>query len=230
MIDAWILGPDQELAGETAATVAALGFTPRRAATNGAGRPTAHDGGAERLPGVVIVVAAPGEPLPAGMCAQLREDEGLCEVPVVLAVDEQHLRAGPDVSLADELIVRPYTALELGARIQRAGAGQGGAGAAQAEEVIRVGTLVLNLATYQVAIGERPVDFTYMEHGLLKFLITHPRRVFSREALLSAVWGYDYYGGARTVDVHIRRLRAKLGQEHAARIKTVRGVGYRFER
>jgi len=155
-------------------------------------------------------VAAPGEPLPAGMCAQLREDEGLCEVPVVLAVDEQHLRAGPDVSLADELIVRPYTALELGARIQRAGAGQGGAGAAQAEEVIRVGTLVLNLATYQVAIGERPVDFTYMEHGLLKFLITHPRRVFSREALLSAVWGYDYYGGARTVDVHIRRLRAKL--------------------
>jgi DNA-binding response OmpR family regulator len=69
-----------------------------------------------------------------------------------------------------------------------------------------------------------------MEYELLKFLVTHPNRVFSREALLSRVWGYDYYGGARTVDVHIRRVRAKLGQEHAARIKTVRSVGYLFER
>jgi two-component system alkaline phosphatase synthesis response regulator PhoP len=69
-----------------------------------------------------------------------------------------------------------------------------------------------------------------MEYELLKFLVTHPNRVFPREALLSRVWGYDYYGGARTVDVHIRRLRAKLGQEHAARIKTIRNVGYLFER
>ncbi|MGI8410971.1 MAG: winged helix-turn-helix domain-containing protein [Solirubrobacteraceae bacterium] len=228
MLDAWILAADQQLAGETAAAVAQLGFTPRRAATNGGGRPTPEDGGAQRLPGVVIVVAAFGEPLPAGVCAQLRQDEGLCEVPVVLAVDEQHLLAGLDMSLADELIVRPYTARELGARIQRAGAGAG-QGEADHEETVCVGSLEINLATYQVAIGERPVDFTYMEYGLLKFLITHPRRVFSREALLSAVWGYDYYGGARTVDVHIRRVRAKLGQEHAARIKTVRGVGYRFE-
>ena len=68
-----------------------------------------------------------------------------------------------------------------------------------------------------------------MEYELLKFLATHPNRVFSREALLSRVWGYDYYGGARTVDVHVRRLRAKLGAEHAQRIKTVRSVGYRFE-
>ena len=75
----------------------------------------------------------------------------------------------------------------------------------------------------------RPVDFAYMEYELLKFLITHPQRVFSRDALLSRVWGYDYYGGARTVDVHVRRIRAKLGSEHAAKIKTVRSVGYRFE-
>jgi DNA-binding response OmpR family regulator len=94
---------------------------------------------------------------------------------------------------------------------------------------VRVGSLEMNLATYQVAIDSRPVDFTYMEYELLKFLVTHPRRVFSREALLSRVWGYDYYGGARTVDVHVRRVRAKLGSEHAARIKTVRSVGYRWE-
>ncbi len=227
MLDAWILATDHELAGETASAVAELGFTPRRAVSNGTGRPQARDGGAQRLPGVVIVVAARDEPVPAHVCARLGEDDGLAAVPLVLAVDEQHLHARSEVSIAHELIVRPFTALELGTRIERARAQQGVA--ADADEVVRAGTLEVNLATYQVTIGERPVDFTYMEYQLLKFLITHPRRVFSREALLSAVWGYDYYGGARTVDVHVRRLRAKLGQEHAERVKTVRGVGYRFE-
>ena len=81
--------------------------------------------------------------------------------------------------------------------------------------------------TYQVTVDGQAVAFTYMEYELLKFLMTHPNRVFSREALLSRVWGYDYYGGARTVDVHIRRVRAKLGHvARVARIKTVRSVGY----
>src|SRR5260370_1013490 len=74
----------------------------------------------------------------------------------------------------------------------------------------------------------RPLALTYMEYELLKFLPTHPGKVFTREVLLSRVWGYEYYGGARTVDVHIRRLRAKLTEEHAALIQTVRSVGYRF--
>ena len=68
-----------------------------------------------------------------------------------------------------------------------------------------------------------------MEYELLRFLMSHPNRVFSREALLQRVWGYDYFGGARTVDVHIRRIRAKLGDEHADLVKTVRSVGYLFE-
>ena len=68
-----------------------------------------------------------------------------------------------------------------------------------------------------------------MEYELLRFLATHPNRVFSREALLTSVWRYDYFGGARTVDVHVRRVRAKLGAAHAERLKTVRSVGYRFE-
>ena len=74
----------------------------------------------------------------------------------------------------------------------------------------------------------RPLDLTYMEYELLKFFATHPGKVFTREQLLSRVWGYEYYGGARTVDVHVRRLRAKLGEEHANLIQTVRSVGYRF--
>ena len=227
MLDAWILAADPELASETASAVAELGFTPRRAVSNGHGRPTVQDGGASRQPGVVLVIATPGEPIPTNVCEQLAEDEGMAAVPVVLAVDEEHLHDRLDVSGTEELIVRPFTAAELAARIQRARAQTS---SIDDDEIVRIGTLEVNLATYQVTIGERPDDFTYMEYALLKFLVTNPSRVFSREALLSSVWGYDYYGGARTVDVHVRRLRAKLGSEHASRIRTVRGVGYRFER
>ena len=95
-------------------------------------------------------------------------------------------------------------------------------------ELVEYGSLVLNLETYQAAVAGRPLDLTYMEYELLKFLASHPGKVFTRETLLSRVWGYEYYGGARTVDVHIRRLRAKLGEEHANLIQTVRSVGYRF--
>ena len=95
-------------------------------------------------------------------------------------------------------------------------------------ELVEYGELRLNLETYQAAIAGKPLDLTYMEYELLKFLVSHPGKVFTQETLLSRVWGYEYYGGARTVDVHIRRLRAKLGEEHANLIQTVRSVGYRF--
>ena len=86
----------------------------------------------------------------------------------------------------------------------------------------------MNLETYQASIAGRVMDLTYMEYELLRFLATNPNRVFTRATLLSRVWGYEYYGGARTVDVHVRRLRAKLGEEHAHLIQTVRSVGYKF--
>jgi len=93
---------------------------------------------------------------------------------------------------------------------------------------IEHGVLSMNLETYQASIDGRVMDLTYMEYELLRFLATNPNRVFTRETLLSRVWGYEYYGGARTVDVHVRRLRAKLGEEHAHLIATVRSVGYKF--
>jgi DNA-binding response OmpR family regulator len=95
-------------------------------------------------------------------------------------------------------------------------------------ELIEHGPLVLNLETYQAAVAGRVLDLTFMEYELLRFLAARPGKVFTRETLLSRVWGYEYYGGARTVDVHVRRLRAKLGEEHAHLIETVRSVGYRF--
>lgn len=91
-----------------------------------------------------------------------------------------------------------------------------------------VGDLVVDEDSYQVRLRGEPLDLTYKEFELLKALATSPNRVFTRELLLSDVWGYDYYGGSRTVDVHIRRLRAKLGPEHEGMIVTVRGVGYKL--
>jgi len=147
-------------------------------------------------------------------------------VPVLLLVSgaqlaELELRE----ELFDDFCLTPFHPQELEARLRhllwRIGRGP-------RPEIVEYGDLALNLETYQAAISERPLDLTYMEYELLKFLSTHPGKVFSREQLLSRVWGYEYYGGARTVDVHVRRLRAKLGEEHAGLIQTVRSVGYRF--
>jgi DNA-binding response OmpR family regulator len=93
-------------------------------------------------------------------------------------------------------------------------------------DFIRVGPLTLNLATYQVRVEGVALDLTYLEYALLSFLVTHPGRTYSREALLHRVWGFEYYGGLRTVDVHVRRVRAKLGPELAQHLETVRNVGY----
>lgn len=93
---------------------------------------------------------------------------------------------------------------------------------------IRSGDLVVDDVTYSARVRDRSLDLTFKEFELLKYLAQHPGRVFSRAQLLQEVWGYDYFGGTRTVDVHVRRLRAKLGPEHEALIGTVRNVGYRF--
>jgi DNA-binding response OmpR family regulator len=97
------------------------------------------------------------------------------------------------------------------------------------EEVqITSGDVTIDEATYSARVRGRLLDLTYKEFELLKYLAQHPGRVFTRAQLLQEVWGYDYYGGTRTVDVHVRRLRAKLGSEHEVLIGTVRNVGYRF--
>jgi DNA-binding response OmpR family regulator len=95
---------------------------------------------------------------------------------------------------------------------------------------VDIGDLTIDETTYAAKLGGVPLDLTYKEFELLKFLAQHPGRVFTRSHLVQEVWGYDYFGGTRTVDVHVRRLRAKLGPEHEAMIGTVRNVGYKFVR
>ena len=128
--------------------------------------------------------------------------------------------------LFDDFCLSPFHPTEFEARVRHLLWNTGEA--VTRAELVEYGDLVLNLETYQATIAKRPLDLTYMEYELLKFLAQNPGKVFTREILLSRVWGYEYYGGARTVDVHIRRLRAKLGEEHANLIQTVRSVGYRF--
>jgi DNA-binding response OmpR family regulator len=203
-----------------AATLAELGYTPRLIeSSNGNLLPSEADGAAPRPPDLAVVIGD------EGFCGRLRDEEAFTDVPILLSIKPEELNG--QVPVAEELLVAPFTPAELEARIVRARQQLGGGSEAQS---VRVGSLEVDLATYQVAVDGEPVDFAFKEYELLRFLITHPSRVFSREALLNRVWGYDYYGGARTVDVHVRRLRAKLGSEHSARIQTVRGVGYRFDR
>lgn len=147
--------------------------------------------------------------------------------PLVLLISGRQL---DDLALRDELYddfcLTPFHPRELEKRVAhaswRVGAGDGHA------SVIEYDGLAINIETYQAAVDGRPIDLTHMEYELLKFLASNPGRVFTREVLLSRVWGYDYFGGARTVDVHIRRLRSKLGEERASLIQTVRSVGYSF--
>lgn len=101
-------------------------------------------------------------------------------------------------------------------------------GVAEVDVPISSGQLVIDEASYSVRLRGRVLDLTYKEFELLKYLAQHPGRVFTRSQLLQEVWGYDYFGGTRTVDVHVRRLRAKLGADYETLIGTVRNVGYRF--
>ena len=158
-------------------------------------------------------------------CSALRRRENPVQRLLVLVSGAQLADLEMRHDLFDDFCITPCHPIEIETRLRHLLAR---GGSEVRHDLVQYNSLVLNLETYQATIAGTPLDLTYMEYELLKFLAQNPGKVFTREVLLSRVWGYEYYGGARTVDVHVRRLRAKLGEEHANFIETVRSVGYRF--
>ena len=144
--------------------------------------------------------------------------------PSVVIVERHDLERYPWHEVADEFVYPGAPEGELRVRLAMLHRRLGGVDGS----VVRLGDLRIDTDTYKVTAAGRALDLTFKEFELLRFLATHPGRVYTRPALLREVWGYDFYGGTRTVDVHVRRLRAKLGAEHEHLIETVRSVGYRI--
>jgi DNA-binding response OmpR family regulator len=149
--------------------------------------------------------------------------------PVVAVLTEGGLIALSADWAVDDIVLDTAGPAELDARLRLA-IDRRARSAGSTPERVHVGDLSIDETTYSARLQGRALDLTYKEFELLKFLAQHPGRVFSRSHLVQEVWGYDYFGGTRTVDVHVRRLRAKLGAEHEAMIGTVRNVGYKFVR
>lgn len=176
---------------------------------------------AEVAPELVIFEARGNARSYLGQVVQQVED---LPAPLLLIVNEEELPSLQfPTTVASDFVMHGASVAECTARVKRLMTSQEEPASL---DCISVDGLVINLATYQVTINGEPIDFTYLEYALLSFLAKHPGRTFSRDALLQRVWGFDYYGGSRTVDVHVRRIRSKLGPDLAERLETVRGVGY----
>lgn len=161
------------------------------------------------------------------MCRLLRAT-GL-SVPLVLILTEGGLMVVTAEWGADDVLLDSATPAEVDARIRLARERNAHHGSGDLPAEISSGELMIDPSGYTARLRGTPLDLTYKEFELIKYLVQHPGRVFTRGQLLQEVWGYDYYGGTRTVDVHVRRLRAKLGPEYEQLIGTVRNVGYRFD-
>jgi len=174
-----------------------------------------------------LVLVEMGGNLPAaGMQELVRRLKGERRLPVIALLPGDTLDSLNGNLDIDDFITSPYDAHELVLRarrvLSRARNIDGG-------ELIKCDGLLIDLAKCEVTLEGRVVELTFKEYELLKFLASHRGRVFNREALLNKVWGYDYYGGDRTVDVHVRRLRSKIEDAKHTFIETVRNIGYRFK-
>jgi two-component system alkaline phosphatase synthesis response regulator PhoP len=161
----------------------------------------------------------------AAMRTLLRSPDLAHEVATIAVIRSEQLATFDVAAGFDDFIVYPAMRDEVTARIRRAIWLKSGV---EGDNTLSAGDLRIDLGNYKVYVSGRPIDLTYKEYELLRFLATNRDKVFTREALLNRVWGYDFYGGARTVDVHVRRLRSKIEDATHTFIETVRHVGYRF--
>jgi DNA-binding response OmpR family regulator len=182
----------------------------------------------DRALGDVLLVDARRDLMSARAFIRVLDAMG-ANVPVVAVLTEGGLIAMSGEWAVDDFVLDTAGPAELDARLRLAIEKR----AATSDDVggrLEIGDLTIDETTYTARLDGAALDLTYKEFELLKFLAQHPGRVFTRSHLVQEVWGYDYFGGTRTVDVHVRRLRAKLGSEHEAMIGTVRNVGYKFVR
>jgi two-component system alkaline phosphatase synthesis response regulator PhoP len=147
-------------------------------------------------------------------------------LPVIALLSREALNRLDSGMVVDDFVVEPWEANEIAIRAKRV---LGKTGEAANQELIQCGDLTIDLAKYEVHVNDSPIELTFKEYELLRFLARNKGRVFTREALLNEVWGYDYYGGDRTVDVHITRLRGKIEDSGHTFIETVRNIGYKFK-
>ncbi len=175
----------------------------------------------------LVLVDATSELADARSSCRMLRATGL-GVPLLAVVTEPGLVAVSADWGVDDILLNTSGPAEIEARL-RLSIGRLKAATMDSDaSLVRAGELTIDPDTYSAKLKGRPLDLTYKEFELLKFLAQHPGRVFTRDQLLREVWGYDYFGGTRTVDVHVRRLRAKLGSEYESMIGTVRQVGYKF--
>lgn len=159
------------------------------------------------------------------LCHALKRERALRELPLVLLVTEEQLGRIDVAWGLEDYLTLPVSPTRLVERLKFL---LWKLNKVELKNGCSVGSLVIDFERYEVHVKGEPVDLTYKEFELLRFLATHPGKVFTREALLDRVWGYDFYGGTRTVDVHVRRLRSKIETGGATYIDTVRNVGYKF--
>ncbi len=179
---------------------------------------------AERPPNVVVVEAAEDLSRAQRSIKRMRDEGPLVEVPVLLAVSVARLSA-LDYSIGfDDFVLMPIVPAELYGRMRQLDWKTATFGS---DEVLKIEDLVIDIAGYEVRVAGRRIELTHQEFELLRYLAQHRGRVFTREALLERAWGYRYAGGTRTVDIHVRRVRAKLG-ELGTLVETVRNVGYKL--
>jgi len=163
---------------------------------------------------------------PARLNELSRQIKQVKNPPVIALLEADMLGSTGEVfNYIDDFVMRPYRLSELEIRIKKLLRRE----STDASEQIKRGDLVIDLAKCEVSVAGRPILLTFKEYQLLKFLAGNQGRVFSRDALLNKVWGYEYYGGDRTVDVHIKRLRSKIEDANHAFIETVRNIGYRLK-
>ena len=202
-----------------ATALAAAGYTVAFAALTDVLQDAASDTPALLL---INMVGQPDSPGVRNLLRSADMPHGVASLALVRTDDLGSIDLGAGF---DDFIVFPANTEELTARVRRAIWVKSGV---ESDNTLRADDLHIDLSNYKVYVSGRPVDLTYKEYELLRFLAQNPDKVFTREALLNRVWGYDFYGGARTVDVHIRRLRSKIEDRTHTFIETVRNVGYRF--